>query len=91
MTTEVYCKKLNKRLEALEEPPIPGKLGEKIHQHISKKAWALWLAHQTMLINEYRLNMMDKSARDFLQKEMHTFLFSNAAEKPPGFKDIPKE
>ncbi len=87
MAKTVTCKKLHQLLPCLDEPPIPGPLGEKIHQEISKEAWDMWLGHQTMLINEYRLNMMDKSARDFLRGEMQTFLFTDQAQKPPGYED----
>ena len=34
-----------------------------------------WLAHQTMLINEYRLALADPKARDFLTKEMDKYFF----------------
>jgi len=38
-----------------------------------------------MLINEYKLNMMDKKARDFIKVEMEKFLFGEGSEKPAGF------
>ena len=85
MTYTVHCKKLKNPLPGMDEPPIPGALGEKIFHEISHDAWQMWLSHQTMLINEYRLNMMDKSARDFLFNEMEKFLFSDEAKKPPGY------
>jgi Fe-S cluster biosynthesis and repair protein YggX len=33
---------------------------------VSKEAWRLWLEHQKMLVNENRLNLADKKARDYL-------------------------
>ena len=81
----IYCKKLQKEAEGLANPPLPGESGKKIHEHISKEAWASWLAHQTMLINEYRLSMLDPKSRAFLLKEMENFLFGEGAEKPPGY------
>lgn len=55
---------------------------------ISKEAWQMWLAHQTMLINEYRLNMLDDKAREFLKTEMNHFLFEEEDKlKPiPGYQ-----
>jgi Fe-S cluster biosynthesis and repair protein YggX len=85
----IYCKKLDKQAEGLDFPPYPGELGKKIHEHISKEAWGMWLNHQTMLINEYRLNMLDPQARDFLKKEMEKFLFGEGSEKPAGY--VPTE
>ena len=86
MVRMVFCKKLGTETMGLEHPPYPGELGQRIYENISQQAWASWLEHQTMLINEYRLNLMDKKAREFLQTEMKRFLFSDDAEKPPGFK-----
>lgn len=85
MTRMIFCNKLQKEAEGLDFPPYPGELGQKIYQHISKAAWQAWLAHQTMLINEYRLNLLDRKAREFLTKEMEKFLFGNGSEKPSGY------
>ena len=81
----VQCKKLGIEAEGLDTAPYPGDLGERIYENISAKAWGMWLSHQTMLINEYKLSMIDKQARDFLTKEMDKFLFGGGSEKPPGF------
>ncbi len=89
MTHIIHCFKLQKETEGLAQPPIPGELGNKIYESISKEAWQLWLNHQTMLINEYRLSMIDPKARTFLMQEMEKFLFGKGSEKPSGY--IPKE
>ncbi len=86
MTRTVNCAKLGKEAEGLERPTYPGELGQRIYEHISKEAWQLWLRHQTMLINEYRLSAVDPKAREFLAKEMEKFLFGEGSEKPEGFK-----
>ncbi len=91
MTRQVFCAKLNQQAEGLNALPFPGPTGEKIYQHISKEAWKMWLAHQTMLINEYRLNVIDPKARDFLQEEMQKFLFGEGSEKPKGFVPLSKK
>ena len=79
----VSCAKLGQELPGLEQPPYPGEMGEKIFEQISAQAWDLWLAHQTMLINEYRLSLMDPKARQFLNTEMERFLFSDDESAPP--------
>ena len=73
MTHKVFCKKLNQELEGLDYVPYPGELGQNIYENISEKAWGQWLAHQTMLINEYRLSLVDPKSREFLEKEMQKF------------------
>lgn len=72
---QIYCLKLHKNTSGLEHPPYPGELGKKIYDNISQEAWQLWLQHQTMLVNEYRLNLSDSKAREFLKQEMEKFLF----------------
>ena len=81
----IYCQKLKKEAEPLSFQPYPGELGERILASISKEGWNLWLAHQTMLINEYRLNMLDAKAREFLRTEMENFLFGDGSQKPTGY------
>lgn len=85
MSRTIFCLKLNQECEGLENPPLPGILGEKIFANISKQAWQMWLSHQTMLINEYRLSLADPKAREFLKDEMNKFLFEGGSEKPAGF------
>ena len=85
MSRKIQCAKLHKEAEGLERPPYPGPLGQKIFDHISKEAWQLWLNHQTMLINEYRLSMLDVKARQFLWQETERFLFGDGSEKPAGY------
>ncbi len=86
MTNTIHCQKLNKVAEALEFAPMPGALGQRILASISKQAWQMWLAHQTMLINEYRLNLLDAQAKSFLKSEMEKFVFGDGSQTPPGFK-----
>lgn len=85
MSRTIFCTKLQKEAEGLDFPPYPGELGQRIYNQISKPAWQAWLGHQTMLINEYRLNLLEPKAREFLTKEMEKFLFGNGSEKPAGF------
>lgn len=85
MTRNVQCVKLHKEAEGLAFAPWPGELGKRIYQNVSKEAWQGWLAHQTMLINENRLNPLDATTRTFLAAELEKFLFGDGAEKPPGY------
>ncbi len=81
----IFCRKLEKESEGLDHVPYPGDLGQEIYDHISREAWQAWLNHQTMLINEYRLNMMEPKAREYLEKEMKKFLFDGGSEAPSGY------
>lgn len=82
---EVFCKKHQKNGPALERAPYPGPLGERIQKEICADAWQEWLAHQTMLINEYRLSPVDPKSRTFLEIEMEKFFFGEGSDAPKGF------
>ena len=88
MARMVHCVKLGRELEGLDRPTYPGELGKRIYNNVSKEAWAQWVAHQTMLINENRLTPIEPNARAFLVKEMEKFFFGEGSEKPKEF--VPK-
>lgn len=90
MTRLIQCVKLNKEAEGLAQPPFPSDVGKKIYAQVSKEAWQMWVDHQTMLINENRLSMLDPKARAFLMTEMDKFLFGPGSEKPPGYTEAQK-
>ncbi len=85
MTRTVHCVKLQREAEGLAFAPWPGELGRRIFEQVSKAAWQDWLAHQTMLINENRLNPLDPGARSFLAGQMEAYFFGGGAENPPGY------
>ncbi len=90
MTRMVQCTKLGREAEGLERPTYPGALGERIFNEVSKEAWQQWLKHQTMLINENRLSVVDPKARKFLEEQMEKFFFGGGADMPGGFVPLSK-
>ncbi|HZX24613.1 oxidative damage protection protein [Lentisalinibacter orientalis] len=89
MSRTVNCVVLGQEAEGLDYAPYPGELGKRIYENVSKQAWQRWLAHQTMLINEYRLTPIEPKAREFLEKEMEKFFFGEGSQAPEGF--VPKD
>jgi Fe-S cluster biosynthesis and repair protein YggX len=85
MARMVHCAHLKKDAEGLDFPTYPGELGKRIYNEISKEAWAMWLKHQTMLVNENRLNLADQRSRQYLARQMEQFLFGGGADKPAGY------
>ena len=85
MARMVKCIKLGKEAEGLDFPPYPGELGKRIYDSISKEAFELWKRHQTMLVNENRLNLADARARQYLARQMEQFLFGGGADQPTGY------
>ena len=85
MSRTVKCVLLNKEAEGLDFAPYPGELGQRIYNEVSKEAWQRWVAHQTMLINEYRLTPIEPEARKFLETEMDKFFFGGGSSVPEEF------
>lgn len=85
MARMVNCIHLKKEAEGLAFPPYPGELGKRIYDNVSKEAFEVWKRHQTMLVNENRLNLADARARQYLARQMEQFFFGEGAERPAGY------
>lgn len=85
MSRTVFCRKYKKEMEGLDAPPYPGARGEDLYNNISKQAWQDWLQHQTMLINERHLNMMDMTARTYLKEQMEKFFSGEEYDAAEGY------
>jgi len=85
MARTVHCIKLNKEAEGMDFPPVPGEMGKKIYESVSKEAWAAWMKHQTMLVNENRLNLADLRARKYLAQQMEKHFFGDGADAAMGY------
>ena len=85
MARTVQCAYLKKEADGLDFPTYPGELGKRIFINISKEGWAAWLKHQTMLVNENRLNLADQRSRQYLARQMELFFFGDGGDKPAGY------
>lgn len=54
--------------------PVPNKYWKDIHSRICGHCYAEWEDMRVKIINEYRLNMLEKEHRALLKKHMHDFL-----------------
>ena len=91
MARTVHCVLLDRDAPGLDYVPYPGALGKRIYENVSKEAWARWVQHQTMLLNEYRLTPIDPKARKFLVEEMEKFFFGGGSDKPKEYVDPDKK
>ena len=87
MARTVHCVILGKDAEGLDFPPVPGELGQRLFESVSKEAWARWTQQQTMIINEYRLNLADPRAQKLLTDAMEKFFYGGGLEPPEGWVD----
>jgi Fe-S cluster biosynthesis and repair protein YggX len=83
----VHCVKLQKDLPGLNEVPFDGHpLGKRIYDNVSQDAWKMWVDHMKMIMNEYRLNLGDPKAQEFLIGQMEEYFFGKGGDLPPDFK-----
>lgn len=85
MTRTVMCRKYQQELEGMAFAPFPGPKGQELFDTVSKQAWQEWLKHQTMLINENHLNVMQPEAQNFLAEQRDKFLNNADYERPKGW------
>ena len=82
----VMCVKFGKEMVGLDESPFDNHpLGQKIYENVSKEAWKMWVEHMKMLMNEYRLNLGNPEAQEFILKQMDEYFFGSGAQLPPDF------
>jgi len=91
MSRTVICKKYQKELPGLTTPPLPGAAGQEIFETVSQQAWLEWMQHQTMIINEKQLNMMDLGARTYLSEQRSKFFNNEDFEQAEGYVPPSKE
>ncbi len=86
MSRLIHCVYLDREAEGLARPPLPGPLGQRIYNEISREAWQKWLAHQTTLINEKRLSPINREHRSYLEAQAEAFLFgTGGVDRAEGF------
>ncbi len=94
----VYCVKLQKEAPGIDEDDLQGQvalemieslggeeLRQRIYESVSHEGWEMWKGFMTMLLNEYRLNLMDPQTDEFLRQQMDDFFFGEGAAMPPGY------
>ncbi len=77
MPRMVKCVKLDSEMEGFDKQPIPGELGKKVYDSVSQAAWKLFLEHFKMIMNEYRLNLMDPKTDEIFNEQVNRFFFSS--------------
>jgi Fe-S cluster biosynthesis and repair protein YggX len=88
MTNKVKCVVLNVEAEALDAPPYPGELGQRIFENVSKEGWKKWLDRLTVIINENGLNTADPKSIEQIEKHMLGFFFNEGdhGQMPAGYQ-----
>lgn len=88
MTRMVLCCVKKKELKGLDRKPMPGPIGERVFNTVSEEAWREWQEIQTMMINEYKMTLMNKTDREVLMEQLDKFLNGEEVDKPGEFKPL---
>ena len=80
---EVTCSRCGQVKEAVTNTAFyTGEIKEKLQAHACQDCWNEWIKMQIMLINEYRLNLMDPKTDEFLNRQVLAFFnLDDSAEK----------
>ncbi len=82
--TEVSCSRCGSTVTGLEQPPLPGEIGEQVLSQTCASCWKQWLDVQVKLMNENRLTPANPEHDDQLIEHMKVFLSLTAAGEDQG-------
>ncbi len=87
MTKKVHCVVLNEESEAMDVPPYPGELGQRIIKNVSKEGWKQWLERLVPIINENQMMTGDVDTQKYIEQHMMGFLFGEGdlGQLPAGY------
>lgn len=81
----VHCVKLGREAAGLPKPPVPGELGQRVYENVSQEGWDMFREYFTMIVNEYRLDLMDDSTNEIFINAIEEFFFGKGGKEPEGF------
>lgn len=85
MARLVNCVRLKKEAEGLAVPPLPGPKGQWVYENVSQEAWLTWQTHQTRLINEKHLSLLDPETRKYLTEQMDKYFAGEDVDAADGY------
>ncbi|MBX7041449.1 MAG: oxidative damage protection protein [Ignavibacteria bacterium] len=81
----VHCIKLHQDLPGLDRPPVPGELGQKIYENVSKQAFKMFAEHFKMIVNEYRLDLSSPATDKVYEEQLREFFFGGGIKLPDEY------
>jgi Fe-S cluster biosynthesis and repair protein YggX len=89
---EIICSRCGFQKEAIVKTAFyTGEVKQKLQQHACVDCWQEWLRMQKMLVNEYRLNLMDPKTDTFLNTQVLAFFKLDAVADVADVKYVPPE
>jgi len=75
--SDIQCVRCGQTRAGLEKAPFRNEMGARIQGQICQVCWKEWLGYQTALINHYGLDVREADAREFLTRNMQSYLFAS--------------
>ncbi len=70
----ISCSRCGQEKEAVVNTAFyRGEVRDALRAHACQDCWNEWIKMQIMLINEYRMNLMDPKSDEFLNKQVLSF------------------
>ena len=82
--SQFSCTRCSAQGPSLEAAPYPNATGRRIHAEICQGCWTEWQDMEVKIINEYRLNMLEREHRTLLKNHMNEFLNLDGTSKSSG-------
>jgi len=70
---EVICIRCHQRGEEIIQMTYGGAIGAELKAKVCNACWEMWYGQSVKIINEYRLNLREPSARVVLSTQMKIF------------------
>ncbi|MCB2203642.1 Fe(2+)-trafficking protein [bacterium] len=88
----ITCSRCSQEKEAVQKTAFyRGEVREKLLANACQDCWDEWIKMQIMLINEYRLNLMDPATDEFLNKQILAFFNLDDGGEVAGVDYVPPE
>jgi Fe-S cluster biosynthesis and repair protein YggX len=78
------CKRCNATEGQFEKTPYPGPYGELILENICQVCWQDWMDASLIMLNEYRLNLLDPKHAELYDKQLLSYLNLGESEDSPN-------
>lgn len=83
------CKKCGGEEGQFEKTPYPGPYGKLIQENTCETCWKEWIDASLIMLNEYRLNLLDPKHAEMYDKQMLAFLGLGNPEDSPNLNLSP--
>ena len=70
----IQCARCKQSKDPMEKSPYPGPFSEKILESVCEDCWKEWIDASLIMLNEYRLNLLDPKHAEMYDQQMQIFL-----------------